>query len=66
MSNGKAMYPFMVKHLELNSKGVLDLNTGKYDETKNTIEEVGTMRTFNALADMPKHALKPDSMISFK
>jgi poly(3-hydroxybutyrate) depolymerase len=62
----QAMYPFMVKHLELNSKGVLDLNTGKYDETKNTIEEVGTMRTFNALADMPKHALKPDSMISFK
>jgi poly(3-hydroxybutyrate) depolymerase len=62
----QAMYPFMVKHLDLNSKGVLDPKTGKYDETKNTIEEVGTMRTFNALADMPKHALKPDSMISFK
>ena len=62
----QAMYPFMVKHLGLNSKGVLDPKTGKYDETKNTIEEVQTMRTFNALADMPKHALKPDSMISFK
>jgi hypothetical protein len=62
----QAMYPFMVKHLGLNSKGVLDLKSGKYDETQNTIEEVETMRTFNALADMPKHALKPGSTISFK
>ena len=62
----QAMYPFMVKHLDLDSKGVLDPKTGKYDETQNTIEEVETMRTFNALADMPKHALKPGSTISFK
>jgi uncharacterized protein len=62
----QAMYPFMVKHLGLNSKGVLDHKTGKYDETKNTIEKVDTMRTFNALADMPKHARKPGSTIYFK
>jgi len=62
----QAMYPFMVKHLGLNSKGVLDPKSGKYDETKNTIEKVDAMRTFNALADMPKHALKPGSTISFK
>jgi hypothetical protein len=55
----------MVKHLDLDSKGVLDSKSGEYDETKNTIEEVGTMRTFNVLADMPKHALKPGSTISF-
>ena len=62
----QAMYPFMVKHLGLSSKGVLDPKTGKYDETQNTIEEVGAMRTFDSLADMPKHALKPGSTISFE
>ena len=62
----QAMYPFMVKHLDLDSKGVLDPKTGKYDETQNTIEEVGAMRTFDSLADMPKHALKPGSTISFE
>jgi hypothetical protein len=61
----QAMYPFMVKHLGLDSKGVLDSKSGEYDETQNTIEEVGAMRTFNALADMPGHALKPGSTISF-
>ena len=62
----QAMYPFMVKHLDLDSKGVLDPKSGEYDETKNTIEEVGTMRTFDASEDMPKHALKPGSTITFK
>ena len=62
----QAMYPFMVKHLGLNSRGVLDPNSGKFDETKNTIEMVDAMRTFNALTDMPEHALKPGSTISFK
>lgn len=61
----QAMYPFMVKHLDLNSKGVLDPKSGKYDETQNTIEEVETMRTFDSLSDMPKHVLKPGSTISF-
>ena len=61
----QAMYPFMVKHLGLDPKGVLNKKTGEYDEKKNTIEKVATMRTFNALTDMPKHALKPGQIISF-
>ena len=59
-------YPFMVKHLGLNAKGVLDSKTGKFDEASNTIEKVETMRTFDRMADMPKHALKPGSRISFQ
>ena len=62
----QAMYPFMVKHLGLNAKGVLDSNTGKFDEAQNTIEKVESMRTFDRMADMPKHALKPGSIISFQ
>ena len=62
----QAMYPFMVKHLGLDAKGVLDKKTGKYDETGNTIEPVDTMRNFMKLEDMPKHALKPGAMVSFK
>jgi hypothetical protein len=62
----QAMYPFMVKHLGLDPKGVLDKKTGEYDEKRNTIEKVATMRTFNALTDMPKHALKPGPIVSFK
>jgi hypothetical protein len=66
LSKRQAMYPFMVKHLGLNAKGVIDKKTGVYDESKNTLEKVETMRTFNSLKDMPKHALKPGAMISFR
>ena len=62
----QAMYPFMVKHLGLKPKGVLDAKTGVYDESKNTVEKVATMRTFNSLKDMPKHALKPGATVSFR
>ena len=62
----QAMYPFMVKHLGLDSMGVLDPETGKYDESQNTIEEVDTMRTFKVLADMPKGTLEPGSIISLR
>ena len=65
-SKRQAMYPFMVKHLGLNVKGVLNKKTGAYDESKNTIEPVETMRNFKTLADMPKHALKPGSSVAFK
>jgi len=61
----QAMYPFMVKHLGLSAKGVLDAKTGVYDESKNTIEKVETMRTFKSLKEMPKHALKPGTIVSF-
>ena len=59
------MYPFMVKHLGLETKGVLDQKTGKYDETKNTIEATATMRNFSSAAEMPSHALKPNSVVAF-
>ena len=59
------MYPFMVKHLGLNPKGVLDKKTEEYDETGNTIETTAQQRTFNSLDEMPKHALKPGTLITF-
>ena len=62
----QAMYPFMVKHLGLDTDGVLDKKTGKFDENKNTIEKVATMRNFHTLADMPKHSLKPGAMVSLR
>ena len=62
----QAMYPFMVKHLDLDAGGVLDEKTGKFDESKNTVEKVATMRNFNTLADMPQHALKPGAMMSLR
>jgi hypothetical protein len=66
LSKRQAMYPFMVKHLGLDAEGVLDAKTGAYDESKNTLEKVKTMRTFNSLKDMPKHALKPGSVVRFR
>tara|TARA_Y100000758_G_scaffold290841_1_gene244709 strand:+ start:23 stop:733 length:711 start_codon:yes stop_codon:yes gene_type:complete len=65
-SKRQAMYPFMVKHLGLDTEGVLNKKTGKFDESKNTIENVATMRNFHTLADMPKHALKPGAMVSLR
>jgi len=62
----QAMYPFMVKHLGLDTDGVLDKKTGKFDENKNTIEKVATMRNFHTPADMPKHSLKPGTMVSLR
>ena len=66
LSKRQAMYPFMVKHLGLNPKGVLNKKTGVYDESKNTIETPKRMHSFASLKDMPKHALKPGAMVSFK
>jgi hypothetical protein len=45
---------------------VLDAKTGVYDESKNTLEKVETMRTFNSPKEMPKHALKPGTRVSFR
>ena len=66
LSKRQAMYPFMVKHLGLDAEGVLDAKTGVYDESKNTLEKVETMRTFNSPKEMPKHALKPGTRVSFR
>ena len=62
----QAMYPFMVKHLDLNPDGVLNKKTGVFDESKNTIEKPATMRTFSSIEDMPKHALKPGALITLR
>jgi hypothetical protein len=62
----EAMYPFMAKHLGLDTEGVLNKKTGKFDESKNTIEKATTMRNFHTLADMPKHALKPGATVSLR
>ncbi|MGZ0173289.1 MAG: alpha/beta hydrolase family protein [Planctomycetales bacterium] len=64
-SKRQAMYPFMVKHLKLNSKGVLDPKTGVFDEAGNTIEDVDDMRVFDDSFPMPKHALKSGSIVKF-
>ena len=65
-SKRQAMYPFMVKHLRLNPEGVLNTETGVFDESKNTIEEPSTMRTFETFAEMPEHALKPGAIVSLR
>ena len=62
----QAMYPFLVGHLDLETEGVLDKTTGTYDESRNTIEEVATMRNFHSLAEMPEHALKPGSPVPLR
>ncbi|MDA1163694.1 MAG: acetylxylan esterase [Planctomycetota bacterium] len=64
-SKRQAMYPFMVKHLKLNSKGVLNEDSGVFDEAGNTIEQVAEMRVFDDSFPMPKHALKPGSLVKF-
>ena len=65
-SKRQAMYPFMVKHLDLNPDGVLNKETGVFDESKNTIENPATMRSFSTIAEMPKHALKPGALITLR
>ena len=65
ISKRQAMYPFMVKHLKLNPKGVLDESTGRYDESKNTLETPEQMRVFSRTADLPPSSLKPGSPIKF-
>jgi uncharacterized protein len=64
-SKRQAMYPFMVKHLKLNSTGVLDPETGVFDEAGNTIESVDAMRVFDDSFPMPEHALTPGSIVKF-
>ena len=61
----QAMYPFMVKHLKLNSQGVLDPKTGVFDESANTIEDVDDMRVFDDSFPLPKQALKPGTIVKF-
>ncbi len=65
LSKRQAMYPFMVKHLGLDAKGVLDPKTGVFDESKNVIESPAEMRVFDDAKPLPKQALKPGSPVAF-
>ena len=59
----QAMYPFMAKHLGLDTAGVLDPETGKFDESRTVIETPAQMRVFDDDHPLPKFALKPGSLV---
>jgi hypothetical protein len=61
----QAMYPFMVKHLRLDSKGVYDTETELYDETGTTLETPEQMYVFDASHPYPATALKPGANVPF-
>ena len=66
LSKRQAMYPFMVKHLGLDSRGILNKSTGVFDETKTTLETPDQMRVFDKDHPLPVDALKPGSVVSFE
>lgn len=61
----QAMYPFMVKHLMLDSTGVLDEKTSLFNESRNKIETPQQMWVFDEKFPIPSHALKPGSQVAF-
>jgi hypothetical protein len=61
----QAVYPFMVKHLGLDARGVLDTQSELFDESKTVIETPAQMRVFDQSFPLPKHALKPGSKVAF-
>ena len=63
LSKRQAMYPFMVKHLGLDSTGVLDKATGKFDETGTKLQTTAELRVFESRETMPAHALQPGSRV---
>jgi hypothetical protein len=65
LSKRQAMYPFMVKHMGLDAKGIQDKATGVFDESKTVLEKPALMRVFDAQHPLPSHALKPGSMVAF-
>jgi hypothetical protein len=65
-SKRQAMYPFMVKHLGLDTEGVLDPATGDFDESKTVIETPETMRVFDDEHPLPAHALQPGSTVAVR
>ncbi|GAB5439910.1 MAG: hypothetical protein Fues2KO_02590 [Fuerstiella sp.] len=59
----QAMYPFMVKHLNLDADGIHNADTGLFDESKNTIESVEQQRVFTDRFPLPDHAIEPGSTV---
>jgi hypothetical protein len=66
LSKRQAMYPFMVKHLGLKAKGVVAPSTGKFDESRTTLETPAQMRVFDDAHPLPKHALKPGATVPLR
>ncbi|MEM7234025.1 MAG: acetylxylan esterase [Planctomycetota bacterium] len=62
----QAMYPFMARHLRLESNNVFDKSTELFDETKVTLESPETMRVFGKDFPVPAHALKPGSPVPLR
>ena len=61
----QAMYPFLAKHLKLNTKGVLNPDTELFDETRTHLETPEQMRVFDDTHPLPEHAVKPGTLINF-
>lgn len=61
----QAMYPFMVKHLKLDPRGVFDEVTELYDETQTVLESPEQMYVFDKRRPYPATALKPNANIAF-
>ena len=59
------MYPFMVTHLGLDSKGVFDTETELYDETRTTVETPEQMYVFVESKPYPAAGLKPGANVLF-
>lgn len=59
----QAMYPFMVEHLGLDPEGVLDPQTGEFDETKSVVEDAEKMRVFDEAMVIPACAVKPGTVV---
>lgn len=62
----QTMYPFMVKHLGLQSAGLFDEETQLYDESTTVIEKPQEMRVFKDRQAMPKHAIEPGSAVDLR
>ena len=65
-SKRQAMYPFMVKHLGLDSTDVLNEVSGEFDESKTTLETPAQMRVFDEEFALPNHALHPGTSVAFE
>ena len=61
----QAVYPFLVKHLGLEPEGVRDPASGQFDESETVVETPDQMRVFDDAHPLPKHALKPGTLVEF-
>jgi uncharacterized protein len=62
----QAVYPFLVKHLNLNASAAFDAATGQFDESANTIEPVETMRVFSDRSQLPGEPVSPGSRLTLR